>query len=125
MLWKVGNAYGIGINLFMFFFFSSRRRHTRCLSDWSRRVLFRSDPNAVAGGGAGRLSAAGLEVRSGVLADQVAGGPLREWLHRQRTGLPHVTWKYASSIDGRKIGRASCRETVEVTAADGRWDGRD
>src|SRR5262245_8392233 len=24
------------------FFFSSRRRHTRCLSDWSRRVLFRS-----------------------------------------------------------------------------------
>src|SRR5205814_2280425 len=26
----------------IFFFFSSRRRHTRCLSDWSRRVLFRS-----------------------------------------------------------------------------------
>src|SRR5258705_10168442 len=28
----------------LFFFFSSRRRHTRCLSDWSfRRVLFRSE----------------------------------------------------------------------------------
>src|SRR5947199_4899187 len=27
-----------------FFFFSSRRRHTRCLSDWSSgRVLFRSE----------------------------------------------------------------------------------
>ncbi|MHC1406573.1 RibD family protein, partial [Mycobacterium avium] len=27
--------------------------------------------------------------------------PLREWLHKQRTGLPHLTWKYASSVDGR------------------------
>ncbi|MEB3984198.1 bifunctional diaminohydroxyphosphoribosylaminopyrimidine deaminase/5-amino-6-(5-phosphoribosylamino)uracil reductase RibD [Mycobacterium sp. 663a-19] len=60
-----------------------------------------TDPNETAGGGAGRLSAAGVQVRPGVLADQVAGGPLREWLHKQRTGLPHLTWKYASSIDGR------------------------
>jgi diaminohydroxyphosphoribosylaminopyrimidine deaminase/5-amino-6-(5-phosphoribosylamino)uracil reductase len=59
------------------------------------------DPNAIAGGGAGRLQAAGVQVRSGVLADQVAAGPLREWLHKVRTGLPHVTWKYASSVDGR------------------------
>jgi diaminohydroxyphosphoribosylaminopyrimidine deaminase/5-amino-6-(5-phosphoribosylamino)uracil reductase len=36
-----------------------------------------------------------------VLADEVAGGTLREWLHKQRTGLPHVTWKYAASADGR------------------------
>src|SRR5438093_13073730 len=28
----------------MEFFFSSRRRHTRLVSDWSRRVLFRSHP---------------------------------------------------------------------------------
>jgi diaminohydroxyphosphoribosylaminopyrimidine deaminase/5-amino-6-(5-phosphoribosylamino)uracil reductase len=60
-----------------------------------------TDPNGIAGGGAGRLSAAGVQVRSGVLADQVAGGPLREWLYKQRTGLPHLTWKYASSVDGR------------------------
>ncbi|HWY01377.1 MAG TPA: bifunctional diaminohydroxyphosphoribosylaminopyrimidine deaminase/5-amino-6-(5-phosphoribosylamino)uracil reductase RibD [Mycobacterium sp.] len=60
-----------------------------------------TDPNGIAGGGAGRLSAAGVQVRSGVLADRVAGGPLREWLYKQRTGLPHVTWKYASSVDGR------------------------
>src|SRR5690349_24721925 len=32
-LWVVCNV---------FFFFSSRRRHTRSLRDWSRRVLFRS-----------------------------------------------------------------------------------
>ena len=31
----------------------------------------------------------------------MAAGPLREWLHKVRTGLPHVTWKYASSLDGR------------------------
>ena len=30
------------------FFFSSRRRHTRCLSDWVRRVLFRSVDDAMA-----------------------------------------------------------------------------
>lgn len=60
-----------------------------------------ADPHAIAGGGAGRLQAAGLQVRSGVLAEVVAGGPLREWLYKQRTGLPHVTWKYASSVDGR------------------------
>src|SRR6516225_6801591 len=59
-----------------------------------------ADPNAIAGGGAGRLQAAGVQVRSGLLADQVAAGPLREWLHKQRTGLPHVTWKYASSVAG-------------------------
>ncbi len=60
-----------------------------------------TDPNGIAGGGAGRLQAAGVQVQSGVLADQAAGGPLREWLYKQRTGLPHVTWKYASSVDGR------------------------
>ncbi|WP_407662821.1 bifunctional diaminohydroxyphosphoribosylaminopyrimidine deaminase/5-amino-6-(5-phosphoribosylamino)uracil reductase RibD [Mycobacterium tilburgii] len=60
-----------------------------------------ADPNEIAAGGAARLSAAGVNVQSGVLADDVARGPLREWLHKQRTGSPHVTWKYASSLDGR------------------------
>ena len=51
-----------------------------------------ADPNPVAAGGAQRLTDAGVRVSSGVLADEVGGGPLREWLHRQRTGRPHVTW---------------------------------
>ncbi len=59
-----------------------------------------ADPNPAAAGGAARLTEAGVQVTAGVLADEVAGGPLREWLHKQRTGLPHVTWKYASSVDG-------------------------
>src|ERR1700749_44341 len=58
-----------------------------------------TDPHKVAAGGAVRLSEAGGQGRSGVLRDEVAAGPLREWLHKQRTGRPHVTWKYASSVD--------------------------
>ncbi|MBZ4561511.1 bifunctional diaminohydroxyphosphoribosylaminopyrimidine deaminase/5-amino-6-(5-phosphoribosylamino)uracil reductase RibD [Mycobacterium avium subsp. hominissuis] len=60
-----------------------------------------ADPNPQAAGGAARLEEAGVTVRSGLLGEEVSGGPLREWLHKQRTGLPHLTWKYASSVDGR------------------------
>lgn len=60
-----------------------------------------ADPNPVAAGGAERLRAADIAVTAGVGAREVADGPLREWLHKQRTGLPHVTWKFATSVDGR------------------------
>lgn len=59
------------------------------------------DPNPLAAGGAARLQQAGVSVLAGVAAAEVATGPLREWLHKQRTGTPHVTWKFAGSIDGR------------------------
>jgi diaminohydroxyphosphoribosylaminopyrimidine deaminase/5-amino-6-(5-phosphoribosylamino)uracil reductase len=75
------------------------------------------DPNGIAGGGAGRLQAAGVQVRSGVLADVVAAGPLREWLHKQRTGLPHVTWKYASSVDGRSAAADGSSQWISSEAA--------
>jgi len=75
------------------------------------------DPNAIAGGGAGRLQAAGVQVRSGVLADQVAAGPLREWLHKVRTGLPHVTWKYASSVDGRSAAADGTSQWISSEAS--------
>ncbi|MBU3750781.1 MAG: bifunctional diaminohydroxyphosphoribosylaminopyrimidine deaminase/5-amino-6-(5-phosphoribosylamino)uracil reductase RibD, partial [Mycobacterium sp.] len=60
-----------------------------------------ADPNPTAAGGAHRLHAAGVAVTAGMSGDEVAGGVLREWLHKQRTGLPHLTWKFATSIDGR------------------------
>ncbi len=60
-----------------------------------------ADPNPTAAGGAARLAAAGVHVVTDVHTNLVAAGPLREWLHKQRTGLPHVTWKYATGIDGR------------------------
>jgi diaminohydroxyphosphoribosylaminopyrimidine deaminase / 5-amino-6-(5-phosphoribosylamino)uracil reductase len=76
-----------------------------------------TDPNRIAGGGAGRLLAGGVQVRSGVLADQVAGGPLREWLHKQRTGLPHLTWKYASSVDGRSAASDGSSQWISSEAS--------
>ncbi|WP_205877732.1 bifunctional diaminohydroxyphosphoribosylaminopyrimidine deaminase/5-amino-6-(5-phosphoribosylamino)uracil reductase RibD [Mycobacterium camsae] len=76
-----------------------------------------NDPNGIAGGGAGRLTAAGLQVRSGIMADQVAAGPLREWLHKQRTGFPHVTWKYATSIDGRSAAADGSSQWISSEAA--------
>ncbi|MGI5501032.1 bifunctional diaminohydroxyphosphoribosylaminopyrimidine deaminase/5-amino-6-(5-phosphoribosylamino)uracil reductase RibD [Lentzea sp. CA-135723] len=60
-----------------------------------------SDPNPRAAGGAKVLEDAGITVESGLGADDVARGPLRAWLHYARTGRPHVTWKYAASLDGR------------------------
>ena len=60
-----------------------------------------ADPNPAAAGGGQRLRDAGVAVTEGVGAHEVAGGPLREWLHKQRTGRPHVTWKFAASLDGR------------------------
>jgi diaminohydroxyphosphoribosylaminopyrimidine deaminase / 5-amino-6-(5-phosphoribosylamino)uracil reductase len=76
-----------------------------------------TDPNGIAGGGAARLTGAGLQVRSGVLAEYVAAGPLREWLHKQRTGLPHVTWKYATSIDGRSAAADGSSQWISSEAA--------
>lgn len=68
------------------------------------RVVYAvADPNAEAAGGAESLRQAGLDVVRGdddeVLASQ--DGPLRAWLHRQSTGRPYVTWKYAATLDGR------------------------
>ena len=75
------------------------------------------DPNPMASGGAARLAQAGVRVRSGVVADAVAGGPLREWLHRQRTGRPHVTWKFAASVDGRSAAADGTSEWITGESA--------
>lgn len=76
-----------------------------------------ADPNPEAAGGAARLEEAGVAVRSGVLADEVTGGPLREWLHKERTGLPHLTWKYASSVDGRSAAADGSSQWISSEAS--------
>ena len=76
-----------------------------------------NDPNAEAAGGAARLSASGVKVVAGVLADDVAGGTLREWLHKQRTGNPHVTWKFATSIDGRSAAADGSSQWITSESA--------
>src|SRR3954469_23914099 len=77
----------------------------------ARVVYACTDPTEPAGGGAEVLRAAGIAVEAEVLVDDVADGPLVGWLHAQRTGRPFVTWKLATTLDGR------------VAAADGttRW----
>jgi len=76
-----------------------------------------ADPNPVAAGGAGRLHAAGVAVTAGVAAEEVAAGPLREWLHKQHTGFPHVTWKFATSIDGRSAAADGSSQWITSEAA--------
>lgn len=77
----------------------------------ARVVVAVRDPDPVAAGGVAVLRAAGIDVEPGVEAEAAERGPLRAWLHRTRTGRPHVTWKVAATLDGR------------VAAADGssRW----
>jgi diaminohydroxyphosphoribosylaminopyrimidine deaminase/5-amino-6-(5-phosphoribosylamino)uracil reductase len=60
-----------------------------------------ADPNREAAGGGQRLREAGVDARKGPLTIEVEQGPLRAWLHFAGTGRPHVTWKYAASLDGR------------------------
>ncbi|MBB3039901.1 bifunctional diaminohydroxyphosphoribosylaminopyrimidine deaminase/5-amino-6-(5-phosphoribosylamino)uracil reductase RibD [Hoyosella altamirensis] len=60
-----------------------------------------ADPVAEASGGAQTLAHAGIVVTAWHDPAPVTQGPLRAWLHRQRTGRPHVTYKYAASLDGR------------------------
>lgn len=67
----------------------------------ARVVVACLDPTDAAGGGAAELRAAGVDVEAGVLADEAGRGPLEAWLLRQATGRPHVTWKYAATLDGR------------------------
>lgn len=76
-----------------------------------------ADPNPLAAGGSARLAGSGVDTMSGVLADDVIGGPLREWLHKQRTGRPHVTWKYATSVDGRSAAADGSSQWITSEAA--------
>lgn len=62
------------------------------------------DPNPQAGGGAQRLREEGIEVTSGVLADEVAMQN-EVFVHVHRHGRVHVTLKLAQSLDGRVAAR--------------------
>ena len=83
----------------------------------SRVAYAVGDPNPEAAGGASRLAESGIDFEAGVLADAVAGGPLREWLHKQRTGMPHITWKFATSVDGRSAAADGTSQWITSEAA--------
>src|SRR5947199_7441054 len=103
----MANGYDIFMFFFSFlFFFSSRRRHTRCLSDWSSDVcssdliLARSVWNI-------------LVFMLNSLIFILIGLQLSGIVARLQgyTGRDLVTYALAISMIA-KIGRASCRERV-------------
>ncbi|MFD9700482.1 bifunctional diaminohydroxyphosphoribosylaminopyrimidine deaminase/5-amino-6-(5-phosphoribosylamino)uracil reductase RibD [Lentzea sp. NPDC059081] len=76
-----------------------------------------SDPNPRAAGGAKVLSDSGITVESGLLEQEVSRGPLRAWLHYARTGRPHVTWKYAATLDGRTAAQDGTSQWISSEAS--------
>lgn len=74
---------------------------TRALIDAgiTRVVYGQSDPNPSASGGAAALKAAGISVEAHVLQER-ASALNREWTFAVTHGRPHVTWKYAATLDG-------------------------
>jgi diaminohydroxyphosphoribosylaminopyrimidine deaminase / 5-amino-6-(5-phosphoribosylamino)uracil reductase len=66
----------------------------------ARVVFAQADVNPEARGGADTLRSAGVDVEGGLLADE-ARELNREWTFAQLTGRPYVTWKLATTLDGR------------------------
>jgi len=66
----------------------------------SKVVFASSDPGQDSSGGAKTLSAAGVQVESGVFEEK-ANQQLRVWLTATKSKRPFVTLKWASSLDGR------------------------
>src|SRR5262249_57031474 len=89
-VWRFRHSDGLGVCVY--FFFSSRRRHTRLVSDWSSDVC-----SSDLAGITGRRSAPGT-----CGATTLSPGAWVPARRRRRA---------------RKIGRASCRERVESAEA--------
>jgi len=85
----------------------------------ARVVYALDDPGAVSGGGAERLRDAGVSVDAGEQAD-VAQRIIDGWLTAQRLGRPHVTVKWAQSLDGRAA--AADGTSQWITGPDARGD---
>lgn len=66
----------------------------------ARVVFAMADPSELASGGGDRLRAAGIEVEADAAVED-ARALLDSWLTLQRLGRPHVSVKWAQSLDGR------------------------
>jgi diaminohydroxyphosphoribosylaminopyrimidine deaminase/5-amino-6-(5-phosphoribosylamino)uracil reductase len=64
----------------------------------ARVVYAAADPDPLAAGGAATLAAAGVEM---LHAGEEYADYLRPWLTAVRLGRPYVTWKTATTLDGR------------------------
>jgi diaminohydroxyphosphoribosylaminopyrimidine deaminase / 5-amino-6-(5-phosphoribosylamino)uracil reductase len=81
-----------------------------------RVVIAQRDSNPVAVGGAETLRAAGVEVATGVLADE-ARRLNRVWTFAVEQGRPFVTWKFATTLDGRSAAADGTSRWVSSAAA--------
>jgi len=85
----------------------------------ARVVYAVSDPGEYSGGGAERLRAAGIDVERDVLGDE-ARAFLDPWLASRALARPHVTVKWAQSLDGRAA--AADGTSKWITGAEARTD---
>lgn len=85
----------------------------------ARVVIAAPDPNPEATGGAQTLGAAGVDVETGVLADEAADLNTA-WLFAVSRGRPYVTWKFAATLDGRSA--ATDGSSRWITGASARRD---
>ena len=81
-----------------------------------RVVVAQRDVNPVAAGGAETLRAAGVEVETGLLADE-ARALNRVWTFAIEHGRPFVTWKFATTLDGRSAAADGTSRWVSSPAA--------
>lgn len=81
------------------------------------RVIYAvSDPGERSSGGADKLRAAGIEVVDGLLADEVTEH-IGSWLTAARLRRPHVTVKWAASLDGRIAAADGTSQWISGTLA--------
>ena len=81
-----------------------------------RVVIAQPDPNPVAAGGAATLRAAGIDVEAGVLVDE-ARAVNRVWTFAMDHQRPFVTWKFATTLDGRSAAADGTSRWVSGRAA--------
>jgi diaminohydroxyphosphoribosylaminopyrimidine deaminase/5-amino-6-(5-phosphoribosylamino)uracil reductase len=87
---------------------------------FDRVVVGAVDPDPrVAGSGIARLEAHGIEVESGVLADEVERAD-PAYFHHRRQGRPLVTLKAASTLDGQTAARDGTSQWI--TSPEARTD---
>jgi diaminohydroxyphosphoribosylaminopyrimidine deaminase/5-amino-6-(5-phosphoribosylamino)uracil reductase len=82
----------------------------------ARVVFAQADTSAVAAGGAETLRAAGVDVEGGLLADE-ARALNRWWTFAAEHGRPFVTWKFATTLDGRSAAADGTSRWVSSPAA--------
>ena len=82
----------------------------------ARVVYALADPGTHSSGGAQRLRAAGIDVEAGVLENE-SRALLDSWLTAHALGRPHVSVKWAQSLDGRAAAADGTSKWITGSAA--------